>query len=152
MLRPESRNTVSDTPHQPADAPPVIVAVGGLDSTGGAGLVRDYPTAQALGAQVALVGTAWTLQSSAGVAAIDPRAADRLQHDLAAALSASAGRAAAVKIGMVATVPQIAALLSALDGFDGPVVFDPVLAASNRGALFQGEPRQLFPLSGGPPW
>jgi hydroxymethylpyrimidine/phosphomethylpyrimidine kinase len=136
---------VLETPHQRND-PPQVVAVGGLDSTGGAGLVRDFLTGRALGAQMVLVGTAWTLQSPADVAAIDPRAPDRLQQDVAAALATTAGRAVAVKIGMLAGPAQVAALISALERFDGPVVLDPVLTASSGTALFIGDPAQLLPL------
>ncbi len=120
--------------------------MGGLDPGGGAGLVRDHLTGRALGAQIVLVGTAFTQQSPTGVSGIDPRAADRLQQDLAGVLAAAAGRAVAVKIGMVANEAQAAALLVALAGFGGAVVFDPVLAASSGGRLFAGEPARLLPL------
>ena len=128
-----------------------MIAIGGLDSSGGAGLVRDYLTGAALGAQMLLVGTAWTLQSRAGVTASDPRAPDHLQHAIAAALeaagpAAATGGAVAVKIGMVANEAQVGALLAALDGFAGAVVFDPVLAASSGGRLFQGDPGATMPL------
>jgi hydroxymethylpyrimidine/phosphomethylpyrimidine kinase len=36
---------------------------------------------------------------------------------------------------------------AALSGFEGPVVFDPVLAASSGGRLFEGEPDALLPLA-----
>ena len=51
-----------------------VVAVGGLDPTGGAGLVRDYLTARALGAEPRLVASAFTEQSPRrGVVAVEPR-------------------------------------------------------------------------------
>lgn len=116
--------------------------MGGLDPGGGAGLVRDAATARALGAGVVLIGTAWTDQSRHGVRGFEPRDPARLRD---AAETALAG-AAAVKIGMVAT-PQLAeAILAALAGFGGPVVFDPVLAASSGGSLFRGQPADLLPL------
>src|SRR5687768_15935938 len=104
--------------------------MGGLDPGGGAGLVRDAATARALGAGVVLIGTAWTDQSRHGVRGLEPRDPARLRD---AADAAIAG-ASAVKIGMVAT-PQLAeAILAALAGFGGPVVFAPVLAASSGGS------------------
>src|SRR4051812_13209557 len=48
-------------------APPRVMAIGGLDPGGGAGLARDLATGRALGAVVTLVGTAWTEQSPRGV-------------------------------------------------------------------------------------
>jgi len=39
------------------------------------------------------------------------------------------------------------AVLAALRGFAGPVVFDPVLGASSGGALYDGAPRELLALA-----
>lgn len=133
---------------------PFVIAVGGIDPTGGAGLARDAATALALGAAIHLVGTAWTRQSSAGVAAVEPRApasvAAALRDGLLAAAggvggaaeAAPTGASCAVKIGMLAT-PAIASAIADIlggvgagAGWAGPVVFDPVLAASAGGALF----------------
>ncbi len=101
--------------------------------------MRDFLAAEALGARAVLVGTAWTVQSSAGVQRVEPRAPAAVADALRAALAGpppAGGRA--VKIGMVATPAVAAAIAEALAGFDGPVVFDPVLAASSGGALFVG--------------
>jgi hydroxymethylpyrimidine/phosphomethylpyrimidine kinase len=112
-----------------------VVAVGGLDPSGGAGVVRDYVTATALGASVQIVGTAWTVQSPRGVAAVEARAPEGLR---AALLAALAGGTRSVKVGMVAT-PALAEVIAAvLASFPGPVVFDPVLASSSGGSLFAG--------------
>lgn len=130
---------------------PYIVAVGGLDPGGGAGIIRDRLAATALGARVALVGTAWTVQSTAGVQAVEPRASDAVGRALAAALGdgreqPGAVASKAVKIGMLATAGVARAVLEALDGFPGPVVVDPVLASSSGGPLFAGPPSELMPL------
>src|SRR3954471_3164895 len=53
---------------------PRVVAIGGLDPGGGAGLARDLVTARALGAVVDLIGTAWTEQSPRGVRGFELRA------------------------------------------------------------------------------
>jgi hydroxymethylpyrimidine/phosphomethylpyrimidine kinase len=141
------REALNETAHHSAQTgPATVVAIGGLDSSGGAGLIRDYLTGQALGVTVVLVGTAWTLQTAAGVASVDVRAPDRLQQAVRAALGAVRGGGVAVKVGMVAAAPQVAALVAALEGFAGPVVFDPVLRASSGGVLFDGDPAQLLPL------
>jgi hydroxymethylpyrimidine/phosphomethylpyrimidine kinase len=123
-------------------APVKLVAIGGLDPSGGAGLARDFSTAEALGAGVVLVGTAWTDQSRHGVRGFEPRAPERLADAVGRALEG----ADAVKIGMVATASLAEALLEALEGFSGPVVLDPVLGATSGGGLFTGQPRQLLPL------
>jgi hydroxymethylpyrimidine/phosphomethylpyrimidine kinase len=47
---------------------------------------------------------------------------------------------------MVAMGGIAAAIVSGLEAWQGPVVFDPVLAASAGGALFEGAPADLLPL------
>jgi hydroxymethylpyrimidine/phosphomethylpyrimidine kinase len=119
-----------------------VVAIGGLDPGGGAGLARDLATGRALGAVVTLIGTAWTEQSRQGVRGFEPRP----PASLAAAVGRAVEGAAAVKIGMVGTPGLADAILEGLAGFSGAVVFDPVLGASSGGALFGGTPAQLLPL------
>jgi len=119
-----------------------VVAIGGLDPGGGAGLARDFATARARGAVVTLIGTAWTDQSAQGVRGFEPRT----PTSLAAALGPALEGAAAVKIGMVATPELAAVLVMALAGYPGPVVLDPVLGASSGGALFGGAASELLPL------
>jgi hydroxymethylpyrimidine kinase/phosphomethylpyrimidine kinase len=119
-----------------------VVAIGGLDPGGGAGLARDLVTARALGAVVDLIGTAWTEQSPRGVRGFELRASG----GVAAAVGRAVPGAAAVKIGMVGTPELAEVLLGALATFAGPVVFDPVLGASSGGALFRGSPGELLPL------
>ena len=48
---------------------------------------------------------------------------------------------------MTATSELVVAIVEALDGFGGPIVFDPVLGASLGGALFAGRPADLLPLA-----
>ncbi len=131
---------------KPMRSIPLVIAIGGLDSSGGAGLVRDHLTGRALGAAVWGVGTAWTLQLRGRATVIEPRAPDRLQQDTSAALAAAAGRPAAVKIGMVADRAQAGALVGTLASFGGAVVFDPVLGSSAGAPLYRGDPAHLLPL------
>jgi hydroxymethylpyrimidine/phosphomethylpyrimidine kinase len=126
----------------------VVVAVGGLDASGGAGLIRDFLTARALEANAHMVATALTDQDDAGVFGVEVRAGDSVRRHLAAALSRGQrdGRAIAVKIGMVGDAALVPAIVEALAGFAGPVVYDPVLAASSGGSLYRGELAALAPL------
>jgi hydroxymethylpyrimidine kinase/phosphomethylpyrimidine kinase len=132
----------------------LVVAVGGVDPTGGAGVVRDLLTARTWGARVRLVPTAWTEQSaSGGVSSIEPRDPAALGRALEAALAEARAAAAteqipaAVKIGMLADATAVGAVVEALSSFDGPVVLDPVLGATSGGALFQDLPEALMPLA-----
>jgi len=90
----------------------------------------------ALGASVRMVGTAWTEQSPGGVRSVEARSSAALEDALRWALRPPAP--GGVKVGMVPGPDQAAAILRALAGFAGPIVVDPVLAASSGGALWQG--------------
>jgi hydroxymethylpyrimidine kinase/phosphomethylpyrimidine kinase len=123
-----------------------------MDPGCGAGLARDILTAAALDAAVRAVGTAWTAQSgepaAGGVTAIEARQEGALEAAVREAVRRPVGSAfgAGVKIGMVPDATRAAAILRGLERFEGPVVVDPVLAASRGGALWQGEPAELLPL------
>jgi hydroxymethylpyrimidine/phosphomethylpyrimidine kinase len=123
--------------------PPLLVAIGGIDPGGGAGLLRDLSTARALGARVHVVGTAWTEQGEGAIHRVEPRDPADLEN---AVRQARARGPAAIKIGMVPTAEAAAAIVRALEGYDGPVVVDPVLATSRGGPLYAGDPRGLLPL------
>jgi hydroxymethylpyrimidine/phosphomethylpyrimidine kinase len=129
-----------------ASAAPIVVAVGGLDSSGGSGLVRDFLTAHTLGARVVLVPTAWTIQERTGLHKISLRIADDARQDLLAVLAALPSAGVAVKVGMLGSRAVVEAVLAALEGFSGPLVVDPVLATSSGHRLFDGRPDQLAPL------
>jgi hydroxymethylpyrimidine/phosphomethylpyrimidine kinase len=122
-----------------------LIAIGGLDPGGGAGLVRDWLTATERGARPTLIGTAWTDQGPAGVAAVEPRAERALAAALGRALAAGGG-CVAVKVGMIATPGLAATVAAVLDASQWPVVFDPVLSASAGGSLFAGDLIDLDPL------
>lgn len=115
-----------------------IVVIGGIDPSGGAGLVRDALTAEALGARVSLVGSAWTLQTVGGQASLEPRSPDDFGLALRQAL-AQASPPRAVKIGVIANPVLAATAADILNDWPSvPVVFDPVLGASAGGSLFSG--------------
>lgn len=129
-----------------------MLAIGGFDPEGGAGVVRDFLTARTLGAAVRMVPTAWTEQSPAGVRSVEPRDPAALEAAIQAALGrateeTSGGAAVAVKIGMVPNSESAAAILAGLAGFQGPVVVDPVLSSSSGGALFSGDRTELLALA-----
>jgi hydroxymethylpyrimidine/phosphomethylpyrimidine kinase len=122
---------------------PLVIVVGGIDPSGGAGLLRDAATVTARGARAHAVGTAWTVQEE-GVHRVEPREPGAVRSALAAAIAAH--HPAAVKIGMAVGPATAAALLEGLADYPGPVVVDPVLATSRGGALWDGGPRALLPL------
>ena len=121
----------------------MVVMVGGVDPGGGAGLLRDVATAEALGARAQAVETAYTEQGP-GLHRVEPRAPDAVRAALAEVLATL--RPAAVKIGMAVGPATAAAIVEALGDYAGPVVVDPVLATSRGGPLWAAEPRELLPL------
>lgn len=120
-----------------------VIVAGGVDPSGGAGILRDVAVAAALGVRAYAVGTGWTEQA-AGVHQVDPRDPATVSAALARAVSDLAPTA--VKIGMAVGPPTAGALVAGLAGFGGPVVVDPVLATSRGGSLWEGEPQALIPL------
>lgn len=105
-----------------------VLCIGGLDSSGGAGLLRDAATVAGLGVAVRAAASAVTAQGPGGVAAVQP-----VDPATLAAQIAAAGPVAAVKTGMLCDAARVRAVAAALP--DAPLVLDPVLAASSGRAL-----------------
>lgn len=107
-----------------------LLVIGGMDPTGGAGVLRDWWTARSLDPrrEVAVVVTALTRQGR-GPARAFPIEPGRLQSALDRVSAPQA-----VKIGMVPE-PAVALLERFVAGLKVPVVIDPVLEATAGGRL-----------------
>lgn len=103
-----------------------VLFIGGMDSSGGAGLLRDAATATALGAAYRVAVTAVTAQSDRQVAATLPMPPDMVAAQIA--LTAKAG-IAATKIGMLANRDVVVAVAANLPR--APLVLDPVLQSTS---------------------
>lgn len=113
--------------------PAVVLAIGGLDPTGHAGLAADLRAGAALNIFVSPVATALTVQDQQGVKRIQAVDADLLKEQIAAVRrSLPIG---AVKIGLLPSTEQAQAVAAALADYSGPLVLDPVLSATPGGAL-----------------
>ena len=106
---------------------PNILCIGGHDPTGGAGIQADIETVTALGGRALTLITALTAQDTRNIASIQAVSAaffggqlDRLRDDI---------RPDAIKIGLLGSTELVPAIRGLLQGFKGPVVLDPVLAA-----------------------
>jgi hydroxymethylpyrimidine/phosphomethylpyrimidine kinase len=144
----ETSQNSAPTPSGLAPGPrPCVVAIGGFDPSGGAGLARDLLAAMALGGHAILIGTAWTRQDERGARGIEPRQPEMLQAAIEHTLEICDPGRTAIKIGMTADRELISAIVSGLKAWTGPVVFDPVLGATSGGmALFRGTPADMLPL------
>ncbi|AHD01446.1 bifunctional hydroxymethylpyrimidine kinase/phosphomethylpyrimidine kinase [Leisingera methylohalidivorans] len=111
----------------------VILAIGGTDSSGGAGLTRDTAMAAGLGTAVRPVVTAVTVQTDDALLAIHPSPPQAVADQARAAL-ATPPAPGAVKIGMLGSAGVAEAINDALPA-GLPIVLDPVLKASSGGRL-----------------
>ena len=128
-----------------------VLLIGGSDSSGGAGLVRDVRTLTELKVRALCALTAVTAQTDEALLGshVVPEAILRAQ--IAAAFGTVA--VGAVKIGMLATGASVGAVTECLAAQPHvPVVLDPVLVSSSGGMLLDREGRerlmeQLLPLA-----
>ncbi len=114
-----------------------VLAIGGIDPTGHAGLAADVRAGAALNTLVSPVAAAITVQGRGGVRRVEGVAPDLLREQIAAVLEDLAP--AAVKIGLLPGEAQVSAVAEALAGYRGPVVLDPVFSATPGGALAAAE-------------
>jgi hydroxymethylpyrimidine/phosphomethylpyrimidine kinase len=116
-----------------------VLAIAGLDSSGGAGLARDVATITGMGLHAKVAATAVTAQSLAAVRRVVPLAPELVAAQIAAAFEDLAP--AAVKVGMLGTPEVAAAVAQALaQAHARNVVVDPVLASTGGMSLLAGAP------------
>ena len=111
---------------------PVIVAIGGSDSAGLAGIQMDSRSADALGVHAATVVTTVTAQTNAGVLLAEPVSDSGLAEQLAAAAALSPK---AIKIGVVASASQLAMIQQFILSQAVPVIWDPVKVSTSGSEL-----------------
>jgi hydroxymethylpyrimidine/phosphomethylpyrimidine kinase len=116
------------------DRMPVILAFGGFDPTGGAGVLMDSRAAAAAGVHASAVVSCLTVQTTATFSRFASVPRDVLEDSLAAA--ARSFPLGAVKVGMVGTRAAAEAILSFVATHrDLPLVLDPVLRSSSGAPL-----------------
>jgi len=109
-----------------------VLTIAGFDPSSGAGITADLMVFAAHGLFGSSCITALTVQSTVGVEATHPVAADVVRATLDC-LQADIP-AAGIKIGMLSTAANVAAVADFLKGLRGqgvPVVLDPVLRSSS---------------------
>lgn len=121
---------------------PVVLVIGGVDPSGGAGLAADIQTLTALAAHPAPVASVVTAQDTRGLARSEPLAAELVAAQARAVFTDMA--VAAVKLGALGSAAIGRAVAGLLAGFGGPVVTDPVLGAAGGGALAEPELLEVY--------
>lgn len=111
-----------------------LLTIAGHDPTGGAGLTADLATWTALGWRGASVASALTAQNSYGVRAVQAVDVELLRSSLRTLLAD--GEPAAIKIGMLGNAVIAEEVAQFIEARTCPVVWDPVLAASDGTPLW----------------
>lgn len=125
---------------------PAVLILGGLDPSGGAGLLADAEAVRAMGARPLCVATALTVQTTRAARRYESVSPALIEESARALLEEEDVRA--VKIGMVGNAANASAIRKLLpEGL--PVVFDPVLRATSGASLFDGPPEALLQLARG---
>lgn len=129
-----------------------VLLIGGLDSSGGAGLSRDVRTLTDLRVDALCVATAVTAQTNSDVIEVHHVPAGTIRAQIKAALATR--RISAIKIGTLGTAMSVQAVAEGLHAQASrtPIVLDPVLVATSGGVLLDGDGRDalrkhLFPLA-----
>src|SRR6187551_1081468 len=87
---------------------PVVLAIGGLDPSGGAGIIADVRSITAAGCHAAAAVTSITFQNSDKVAGAEHLTADTVRRQVLAVLDEH--NVAAVKTGMLPTAEIVEAI------------------------------------------
>ncbi len=129
-----------------------VLIIAGSDSGGGAGIQADLKSCMALDAYAGTAITALTAQDTLGVHGVHPVPLDFIRQQIQLYL-ADIG-ADAIKTGMLADTPTIAAVCDALAAFGSgqALVADPVMMAKGGHALLEAGAvdtlrRRLLPLA-----
>jgi hydroxymethylpyrimidine/phosphomethylpyrimidine kinase len=128
----------------------VVLAIGGHDPSGGAGIQADIEAMAANGVHALTLITCLTLQDSCNVRAVQPVDPALLARQAELLLSDSP--VAAIKIGLLGNQEIAATVAELLQAHPGiPVVLDPVLAAGGGSdlagtALLQSLRQRLLPF------
>lgn len=116
---------------------PLVLAIGGHDPSGGAGLQADIEAIAAHGCQALTLVTALTTQNTRGVRRVLPQPAEQLWEQFH--LLREDSPLAAIKLGLLGSADLVEALAEVLDACPQvPVVLDPVLG-SGTGTPFADE-------------
>lgn len=123
-----------------------VLAIAGLDSSGGAGLAQDVATISGMGLHPKVAATAVTAQSLAAVHVVTPLPPELVQQQIRATFEDLVP--SAVKIGMLGTQEIAAAAAKTLQRVGAQnIVVDPVLAATSGTLLLEEDAEEgLFSL------
>lgn len=129
---------------------PIVLTIAGSDSGGGAGIQADLKTLSSLGIYAASAITAITAQNTRGIHLIESVSEAMLRAQIMSVLTDI--RPDVIKIGMIGSLTSARTVVDCLKHYPTlPIVYDPVLAATDGSRLTAPEALQfirheLFPL------
>lgn len=122
---------------------PRMLAIGGSDSSGGAGVQADIKTGAAMGVDVSTAITAITAQNSLGVQAVEPVSVEMLHAQIASVCSDLPPHA--VKLGMLYDAARVNVVAQAIRTYElRNVVCDPVLVSTSGTILLDPTASELL--------
>jgi hydroxymethylpyrimidine/phosphomethylpyrimidine kinase len=132
-----------------SERPKIVLAIGGSDPTGGAGIQADLKTFQHLGIHGLSILTAITVQNTSGVISTNPLTTELVREQLDEL--AKDIRFDAIKIGMLTTAEVVHLIAEFVSRYNVPTVLDPILASSNGIAFLEKDAieavkEELLPL------
>ncbi len=114
-----------------------MLLIGGLDPSGGAGILLDCRAARAAGVHPAAVAALRTLQDGNRFEAAFPESSKALARGVSMMMSRF--RVGAIKVGALGSADNVRVVAALAAERGAPVVLDPVLASTSRGALLSPE-------------
>ncbi|WP_415381061.1 bifunctional hydroxymethylpyrimidine kinase/phosphomethylpyrimidine kinase [Halosimplex sp. TS25] len=123
-------------------SPPVVLAVAGSDSGGGAGIQADLKTIEACGAFGTTAITSVTAQNTTGVERTHVLPTEEIDAQCEAVCSDF--DVGAVKTGMLATVEVVDLVTERIRDVDAPAVVDPVMVAASGDRLLASEAESAY--------
>lgn len=125
-----------------------VLVIAGSDSSGGAGMTRDFRVLTECGVDALCAVTAVTAQTNSRTGSVHHIAPALVAEQIAAAFATRPIRA--IKVGMLGTAATVEAVAASLPESAPPLVLDPVLVASSGGVLLddsgiEAMRRQLMP-------
>jgi hydroxymethylpyrimidine/phosphomethylpyrimidine kinase len=143
---PERGTELPDGVAETTERTPVVLAIAGSDSGGGAGIQADLKAFARCGVHGTTAITAITAQNTVAVESVHPIPPDFIR-DQVRAVASDIG-VDAVKIGMLGTVETTEAVVEALEenGLAGavPIVVDPVMVSESGAVLLTPDAREAM--------
>jgi hydroxymethylpyrimidine kinase/phosphomethylpyrimidine kinase len=122
---------------------PIVLAIAGFDPSGGAGVIVDVRTIEALGCTAVAAITSITFQNATAYVGAIHQSAASLRAQVESILAQH--KIAAVKIGMLPTAEIVREVAQLVEQFNLPLpVIDPVMESTSGGKLMADDAFEVF--------